>query len=133
MTHSATKWLLTLGAFYGVLAVLSGSMGSHMLRVQLEETNGTANFMLASNYLFYHAGGLLFSGLLWERFERRGFLLAGVFFGVGSLLFSGSLFVYSLTGLRAVTALAPIGGSSLILGWVTLVVTSLRLPPPSSS
>ena len=55
MKHPASKWLLATGALFGVLAVLSGSMGSHMLRDQLEAFNGTANFILASNYLFYHA------------------------------------------------------------------------------
>jgi uncharacterized membrane protein YgdD (TMEM256/DUF423 family) len=103
-------------------------MGSHMLRAQLEELNSTANFILASNYLFYHAGGLLFTGLLLERLERRGFLFAGIFFIVGSFLFCGSLFTYSLTGLRGVTAMAPIGGVNLMLGWLTLVVTCVRLP-----
>ncbi|MEK9704209.1 MAG: DUF423 domain-containing protein, partial [Deltaproteobacteria bacterium] len=81
-----------------------------------------------SNYLFYHAGGLLFTGLLLERLERRGFLYVGIFFIVGSFLFCGSLFTYSLTGLRGVTAMAPIGGVNLILGWLTLVVTCVRLP-----
>ena len=128
MNHPASKWLLAIGALFGVLAVLSGSMGSHMLRGQLEEFNGTANFILASNYLFYHAGGLLFTGLLLERLERRGFLYVGIFFIVGSFLFCGSLFTYSLTGLRGVTAMAPIGGMNLILGWLTLVVTCVRLP-----
>ena len=52
MKHPASKWLLATGALFGVLAVLSGSMGSHMLRDQLEAFNGTANFILASNYLF---------------------------------------------------------------------------------
>ena len=87
MKHPASKWLLATGALFGVLAVLSGSMGSHMLRDQLEAFNGTANFILASNYLFYHAGGLLFTGLLLERLERRGFLYVGIFFIVGSFLF----------------------------------------------
>ena len=102
-------------------------MGSHMLRDQLEAFNGTANFILASNYLFYHAGGLLFTGLLLERLERRGFCTWNLFI-VGSFLFCGSLFTYSLTGLRGVTAMAPIGGMNLILGWLTLVVTCVRLP-----
>ena len=61
MKHPASKWLLAIGALFGTLAVLSGSMGSHLLRTQLEEFNSTANFTLASNYLFYHAGGLLFA------------------------------------------------------------------------
>ena len=74
MKHPASKWLLAIGALFGTLSVLSGSMGSHLLRTQLEEFNSTANFTLASNYLFYHAGGLLFAGLLLERMERRGYL-----------------------------------------------------------
>ena len=41
MKHPASKWLLATGALFGVLAVFSGSMGSHMLRDQLEAFNGT--------------------------------------------------------------------------------------------
>jgi uncharacterized membrane protein YgdD (TMEM256/DUF423 family) len=128
MTHAVSKWMLIVGAVFGVIGVLSGSMGAHMLKAQLEATKGAANFDLASTYLFYHAGALILTALLMERFSRRGFQIAGGLFVFGSLLFGGSLFIYSLTADRSVTMFAPIGGSSLILGWITLVVTCVRLP-----
>ena len=58
MKHPASKWLLAIGALFGVLAVWWFDGISHAAYDQLEAFNGTANFILASNYLFYHAGGL---------------------------------------------------------------------------
>jgi uncharacterized membrane protein YgdD (TMEM256/DUF423 family) len=126
---------LVLGAAFGLLGVVFGAFGSHALRSKLTpERLGT--FETGVRYQLWHALAL-FVVVLVGRVEfvagpRRALtafygtisgpaVAAGWLFVAGIVLFSGSLYVLSLTGKRAWGAVTPFGGVCLVLGWAVLL------------
>jgi len=128
---------LLLGAAFGLVGVLLGAFGSHALRSKLTPER-VATFETGVRYQLWHALAL-FAVVLVEvlRFpsnapghqylmvlDDSGFWpgwLAGWLFVAGIVLFSGSLYVLSLTGKRGWGAVTPFGGSCLVLGWAALL------------
>ncbi len=102
------------------LGVAIGAFGAHALRPVLEENARTETFELAVRYQFYHAFAILLSGMLMTHFQIR-YLKRAVFcFMAGIVIFSGSLYALSLSGLTIMGAITPIGGILLIAGWLLL-------------
>ena len=121
-----TRLFLGLGGLSAMLSVLIGAFGAHALRgvltPELLEVYHTG-----TQYQFYHSLGLLIVALLIAHFpERTGFVWAGWLMVVGIVLFSGSLYALSLTGVRILGAVTPIGGLAFIAAWATVTVTVLR-------
>ena len=120
---------IRIGAVLGGLAVIIGAFGAHGLKDRLASVSetATANFQTGVKYHMFHALALLALGLL---IELRGdnaspwLSRAGVAFLVGAVIFSGSLYANSLTGIKHYGMTAPIGGTALILGWVFLLLGS---------
>ncbi|MEX0601947.1 MAG: DUF423 domain-containing protein [Bacteroidota bacterium] len=103
----------------GFLGVAAGAFGAHALRDSLTvETQGI--FETAVRYQMYHVFAIAVAGWAVDRFVERKFLYAGWFFVAGIVIFSGSLYVLTLTGLRWLGAITPIGGASLLAGWYFL-------------
>lgn len=76
------------------------------------------DFKTGAEYQMYHALGLIAVGLIAPGGRARN--VAGVMFLVGILLFSGSLYGITLTGVKALGAIAPLGGTAFIVGWLAL-------------
>ena len=112
-----TNTLLS-GAVFAGLGVAIGAFGAHALRPMLEGNGYAATFELAVRYQFYHSFALLFCGMLMQHFPSRHINRAAVCFAVGIVFFSGSLYVLSLSGIRILGAVTPIGGILFILGWL---------------
>ena len=114
-----------LGAGFAGLAVLIGSFGTHFLskRISTELLNV---FEIGSRYQMYHALGLLIVAWSMCQWKSQFLNVAGWSFVIGILIFSGSLYVLSFTGARWLGALTPIGGVSLILGWVCLAISAIH-------
>lgn len=117
---------LFLGALCGFLAVGSGAFGSHVLA-------GTADpyiveiWGIAVQFLMFHSAALLATGVLKIKFPYSSLInWSGIFFTLGILLFSGTIFTRSLTDLN-IAMLTPIGGFCLLTGWVLLMVASFAL------
>lgn len=110
---------LILPALIGSLAVILGAFGAHALEGRLDE-RAIEVWQTANRYHFFHALALLalklacLNGLQ----QTRGSVTAWL---VGLTLFSGSLYVYALSGLKFAAMLAPIGGLSLACGWLLLL------------
>jgi uncharacterized membrane protein YgdD (TMEM256/DUF423 family) len=118
--------MLFLGASFAGLAVAAGAFGAHMLKPVLD-TPMLGVFETAVRYQMYHALGLCVVAVLDERFYRKSSLAAvSWLFVTGVILFSGSLYVLSLTGIRWVGALTPLGGAAWIAGWMLLAWTAMR-------
>jgi uncharacterized membrane protein YgdD (TMEM256/DUF423 family) len=111
---------LLTGVVFGGLAVAIGAFGAHALRPLLEENGRTATFELAVRYQFYHAFAALFAGVLMNTFTSRHLGRAAVCFALGIVIFSGSLYALSLSGVLILGAITPVGGILLIAGWVLL-------------
>ena len=125
MTPSA-KTFLALGSVGMLLAVALGAFGAHALKKTLAP-EFTAVYETAVDYHIVHALGLLAVGLLALRLPESGTLRwAGILMTIGLLLFSGSLYALSLSGIRGLGAITPVGGVALLAAWLLLAVAVIR-------
>lgn len=129
------RCLLALAAISGFLAVALGAFGAHGLRSRLashpEATRRLEWWQTAASYQLSHALAIGLAGLMAETASGsavQGNLpcCAGWAFGIGTLLFSGSLYVMALTGLRKLGAVTPLGGLGLLAGWACLLGAALQ-------
>jgi len=74
----------------------------------------------------YHALALIAVGLIAVKIDNMALRVAGVAFVVGTVLFSGSLYLLSLTGTRVWGMVTPVGGVAFLVGWIALAVATLR-------
>ncbi|MFK7829982.1 MAG: DUF423 domain-containing protein [Congregibacter sp.] len=119
---------LVLGALGGLLSVAFGAFGSHALRNRLDDY-ALGIFETAVQYQFYHSLALLFVALF--LLQMPGSLLlkiSAVCFVLGILIFCGSLYVLSFTGVRWLGAITPIGGLAFLVGWACVVIVGWKLP-----
>ena len=121
------KNILTIAGISGALAVGLGAFGAHGLEPILIQNGRLDTFETAVSYHFYHTLGLLGLGILaMIKPDWKGLSLAawGMFLGI--LIFSGSLYILSLTGITWLGAITPIGGVGFILGWLALAFAVLK-------
>lgn len=114
------------GAWLMLLGVAAGAFGAHGLKERLTP-DLLAVWETAARYQIYHALGLLALAGLWDKLSARAAGTAGWCFLGGVLLFSGSLYALSLTGIRKLGAITPIGGLLFMAGWAALLA-ALRRP-----
>lgn len=117
---------ITAAAILGALAVATGAFGAHGLRDAVA-ADDLAIWETAARYQIHHAIALLLCGLLDQRGIRAG--IACQAFLWGTIVFSGSLYLLVLTGARWLGAITPIGGATLIAGWIALAVAAWRRAP----
>lgn len=113
---SVYSWF-ALGALLAGLAVAFGAFGAHALSDFLTETGRTATFETAVKYQFYHALGILILALWMKNDSGLKLKLPLQLLGLGTLIFSGTLYILVLSQVTWWGAITPIGGTLLILGW----------------
>ncbi|ASL28305.1 DUF423 domain-containing protein [Azotobacter chroococcum] len=116
---------LMLAALFGFAGVALGAFGAHGLRGLLSPEYLEV-FQTGVHYQQFHALALLVVGLL--ALHRPGRLLAsaGILFGLGILMFSGSLYLLTLGGFK-LGLVTPFGGLAFLLGWLCLGLAGWRL------
>ena len=117
------RTFVTLGAVLAGLAVAAGAFGAHGLRSRLSP-DMLAVFETGARYQMYHALGLL--AVAWAVTRWPGAAAAGWLFVAGIVVFSGSLYVLSLTGTRWLGAITPVGGLCFLAGWAVLAWAASR-------
>jgi uncharacterized membrane protein YgdD (TMEM256/DUF423 family) len=122
---TARIWL-ALGAVSAGVAVAAGAFGAHALRSRLSPAD-LATFETGARYQMYHALALLAVGWVAMRAPSGAATLAGWGFVIGTALFSGSLYLLTLTGARWLGAVTPLGGIAFLAGWGALAVAALRI------
>jgi uncharacterized membrane protein YgdD (TMEM256/DUF423 family) len=121
------KQILQLAGISGALAVGLGAFGAHSLEALLIQNGRLDTFQTAVNYHFYHTLALLGIGVLASvKPDWKGISFAAWSMLLGILIFSGSLYVLSLTGITWLGAITPLGGLAFILGWSSLVYLSFK-------
>ena len=121
------KTFLVIAALAGFSAVALGAFGAHGLKGRLSPEM-MAVFQTAVQYHFYHALALLGVAILMaQQPALPGLATSGVLFLIGLILFSGSLYLLALTGVRWLGAITPIGGVALLIGWLSLGWAGLSL------
>ncbi|TFJ93410.1 DUF423 domain-containing protein [Lentibacillus salicampi] len=113
------KLFLMLGAINGFLAVALGAFGAHGLEGKLSE-KALGTWDKAVNYQMFHTMALLVTGLLMAKWQSGGMVWAGWLFFIGIVLFSGSLYIYSVSGVKTFAMITPFGGVAFLIGWVLL-------------
>lgn len=113
-----------VGAVLGMLGVAAGAFGAHALRERLSDRSLDI-FETAARYQMYHALAVLAAGWALERWGAPAGA-AGWSFVIGIVVFSGSLYLLALTGIRWLGAITPIGGVAFIVGWALLAWTAWR-------
>ena len=108
-----------VGAVSAGLAVALGAFAAHGLRARLSPEALQA-FETGARYHMYHALALLAVAWAVTRWPGTAVSVAGWLFIAGTLLFSGSLYLLAITGVRMLGAITPVGGFAFILGWLAL-------------
>ncbi|KAF3887388.1 MULTISPECIES: DUF423 domain-containing protein [Nostocales] len=123
-----TRLFLSLAAVLGGLSVASGAFASHALREKISERS-LEIFEIGARYQMYHALALLVVALLLTRTDSPSptLLASGWLFIIGIAIFSGSLYALSLSGVKSLGAIAPLGGAALIAGWGALAFAAWSL------
>jgi uncharacterized membrane protein YgdD (TMEM256/DUF423 family) len=118
------KQAMTAGALFAALAVILGAFGAHALKAKLSPEQLMV-FETGVCYQFYHSFALLATGIAFLSFPYRQLKIATVFFILGILFFSGSLYAMTalyITGgsIGAAGIITPVGGLFFIVGWILL-------------
>jgi uncharacterized membrane protein YgdD (TMEM256/DUF423 family) len=120
------RWFVVLGGLNGALAVALGAFGAHGLKARLA-ADALAVYQTGVQYHFYHALGLVLVGLALLHLADSVLLRwAAWLMLAGIVLFSGSLYALSLSGLRWLGAVTPFGGLAFILAWIIFAVGAAR-------
>lgn len=119
--------ILISGGILGALAVGLGAFGAHGLEPILIKNGRLDTFETAVSYHFYHVFALFGIGILslikpdWKYLSFSAWCMI-----LGILIFSGSLYVLSLTGINWLGAITPLGGVGFILGWLGLAYSAIK-------
>ena len=117
--RSSAQRFLALGSILAGLGVAAGAFGAHALK-EILDPSMLQVFETATRYVMYHAFGLCIVSWAIDRFPEQRLEKSGWLFLIGILLFSGSLYVVSLAGIRWMGAVTPIGGLAFMTGWLLL-------------
>jgi uncharacterized membrane protein YgdD (TMEM256/DUF423 family) len=123
---ASDRLFLALAAGFGALGVALGAFGAHALRDRLG-ADMLAIFETGVRYQVYHAFALVavFAALM--KWPGSGLLAAsGWLFVAGIIIFSGSLYILALSGVRTWGAVTPLGGVAFLAGWICLLVAAVR-------
>jgi uncharacterized membrane protein YgdD (TMEM256/DUF423 family) len=127
-------WLSS--AILGFLSVALGAFGAHALKTRIGPLADGAQrlewWTTAAHYQIVHALALGLVACLAARSASRALTVATYAFVVGALLFSGSLYAMTLTGVRVLGAITPLGGVAFLVGWASVGVAAWSLKRPAS-
>jgi len=120
------RQFLMLAAFFGFTGVGLGAFAAHGLKDRLS-SDYLAVFHTGVNYQLIHTLALLAVAVLSTQLSSRLVNAAGVMFCIGIVLFSGSLYLLTLTGVRVFGVITPFGGLGFLVGWACLGVAAWNL------
>lgn len=122
------KFFLIAGALNALLSVAFGAFGAHMLEGRVADKY-LDTWQTAVQYQMFHAIGLMAVAILMSSSllgPLSSLNWAGYLMLAGIVIFSGSLYVLSLTGISILGAITPIGGVAFIAGWIMLIVAAVK-------
>ena len=125
------RLFLLLAGINGFMAVATGAFGAHGLKKMLAATDDGALRLewweTAARYQMYHALALGLLAFLAAKVQWSGITVGGWLMVAGIVLFCGSLYVMTLTGVRALGAITPLGGVAFLAGWLMIILAAWRL------
>ena len=123
-----SRIILMTASIFLVLAVAIGAFGAHGLKSHLS-AEMIQIYKTGVEYHFYHALGLLLIGVIAISFPSELLKWSAILLAVGIILFSGSLYILAITGIKWIGAITPLGGLGFIAGWVLLFMAALKKIP----
>ena len=114
------RFFFTAGAIAAFVAVALGAFGAHSLKTKIS-ADMLDIFEVGVRYQMYHALALIAVAWASARWPEANLTAAGWCFIAGIVIFSGSLYLLSFTGIRWFGAITPIGGLAFLAGWAILV------------
>ncbi|MDI3256815.1 MAG: DUF423 domain-containing protein [Kyrpidia sp.] len=117
---------VVLGSIGAFLSVALGAFGAHGLRGKVSEAM-LSIYQTGVHYQFFHSLALILVAVLSERLYATGLVAgAGILFVIGVVLFSGSLYALSLSGVSSLGFITPFGGLAFLAGWLLLAAAALK-------
>ena len=113
------KLVLLFGISFCALSVIMGAFGAHALKDKLS-VYSMSIFNKAVLYQMFHSIGIIIAALLNQLFDSNQFNNCAWMFIIGIVIFSGSLYILSITGLKWLGAITPIGGTLFIASWILM-------------
>ena len=120
-----SRLFFAFGSGFALIAVITGAFAAHALKTRLSPDMFQV-FEVAVRYQMYHALGLIAVAWAASQWSSQLITASGWLFVAGIVIFSGSLYILSLTGVRWLGAITPIGGVAFIIGWGCLLWTAIR-------
>jgi uncharacterized membrane protein YgdD (TMEM256/DUF423 family) len=115
------KFWTVIAGMSGFIAVALGAFGAHVLKKELS-AEWFAIFEKGVFYQMIHSVVILTLAI----YDAKRFFLSAFFFILGIILFSFSLYIYSLTGIRVFALITPVGGVSFLISWGLLIIYALK-------
>lgn len=120
------KWFIIIGAINAFLSVALGAFGAHGLEGKIEPKY-LETWETGVQYQMFHALGLVAIGIIAGNVPASSLLSwSGWLMLIGIILFSGSLYVLSVSGIKVLGAITPFGGVSFLIAWVLLIVFAVK-------
>lgn len=121
------KLFLMLGSVNAFLAVALGAFGAHALKDKLAELNMLSTYQTGVQYHMFHALALILIALISDKLGNSSMIAtSGWLIFIGIILFSGSLYVMSMSGIKILGAITPFGGLCFLAGWVLLAISAWK-------
>lgn len=119
------RTLYAVGALTALFGVAAGAFGAHLLSEMLEPDR-LAIFETGVRYQMYHALAMFAASRAAARWPRSTATLAGTFFLIGVIVFSGTCYALAVGAPRWLGAVTPMGGLALLIGWGLLAWSAVR-------
>ncbi len=121
------KFAICFAATLGFLAVALGAFGAHALKEQLVANGKFETFETAVRYQYYGVFTILLFSILNRLIPHKNFIRAVWAYIIGTVLFSGSLYIICFLGISAFGMVAPIGGLCFLLSWALVFYTVFKM------
>ncbi len=117
--------IISVGSFNAALAIALGAFAAHGLEQHLDERSIQV-FNTAADFHFWHALGIILVGLIAKNLTSDNYSTIAGLMNLGIILFCGSLYVLSTTGIKWLGMITPFGGTAFIIAWLWLAWKTLR-------
>ena len=115
---------IAIGSILGMLVVILGAFGAHGLKDILDDY-GQSIYDKAVLYHMFHSIAILVVGIIQKILPNLELQLVGLFFLLGIVIFSGSLYVLAISGMKWLGMITPIGGLLFMLGWFLFFIKTI--------
>ena len=116
---------IVIGSLSAFIGVAAGAFGAHGLKSRIS-TEMLSVFEVGVRYQMYHAFALIIAAWVQAKWPSSLVTIGGWFFVIGTIFFSGSLYLMSLTGVRWLGAITPLGGLAFLAGWICIAWGALK-------